>query len=302
VPDHGLTSLLVLAIVIPLRFLLGRGLKARPRRRAASSSPHGDDDARGRFEPLRLVLHQARYDLRAVLRDRRARAFTVAMPVILLVVLCGILGDRGADGSGGSAAAYVPGIAALAVIASSFTNLVVSVVAQREAGVLRRRRATPVPAWVLVAGRVLAALAVSTTVVAVVLAVGRVAFGVGVSPAAVPALLVALVAGAVSFACLGYALATAIRSADAAQPAVQALLLPLLIGSGVLVPASELPANVHAVASIFPVERLADAFHRAYGHGAAPAYADLAVLLLWGAAGLAVALRRFRFAPSAAAA
>ena len=112
----------------------------------------------------------------------------------------------------------------------------------------------------LVAGRVLAALAVSAAVVAVVLAVGRVAFGAAISPAAVPALLVALVAGAISFACLGYALATAIRSADAAQPAVQALLLPLLLGSGVLVPADELPGNVRTVASVFPVERLADAF------------------------------------------
>ncbi len=41
---------------------------------------------------------------------------------------------------------YVPGIIALGVIAACFGNLAASVTAQRERGVLRRRRATPVPA------------------------------------------------------------------------------------------------------------------------------------------------------------
>lgn len=40
----------------------------------------------------------------------------------------------------------MPGIIALGVIAAAFINLVISVTAQREAGVLNRRRETPVPA------------------------------------------------------------------------------------------------------------------------------------------------------------
>ena len=52
-----------------------------------------------------------------------------------------------------ASAYYVPGIAALGVIAASFVNLVISITAQREGGILKRRRATPVPARVLVAGR-----------------------------------------------------------------------------------------------------------------------------------------------------
>ena len=40
----------------------------------------------------------------------------------------------------------MPGIVALGVIAACFGNLVASVTAQRERGVLKRRRATPVPA------------------------------------------------------------------------------------------------------------------------------------------------------------
>ena len=40
---------------------------------------------------------------------------------------------------------YVPGLIALGVVSASFANLVVDLVTQREAGVLKRRRATPVP-------------------------------------------------------------------------------------------------------------------------------------------------------------
>jgi ABC-2 type transport system permease protein len=48
---------------------------------------------------------------------------------------------------------YVPGIMTLGIIAAAFVNLVISVTAQRETGALKRRRATPVPAAAIIAGR-----------------------------------------------------------------------------------------------------------------------------------------------------
>ena len=62
---------------------------------------------------------------------------------------------------------YVPGLSALGLIAASFVNLVISITTQRENCVLKRRRATPVPAWVLIAGRALTAMAVLLTVMTV---------------------------------------------------------------------------------------------------------------------------------------
>ncbi len=79
---------------------------------------------------------------------------------------------------------YVPGIAALAVLTPSFSSLVIVITAQRELGVLKRRRATPAPATVIIAGRALTSLAVSAVVTAVVIAIGSIAFGVHVAPGA----------------------------------------------------------------------------------------------------------------------
>jgi ABC-2 type transport system permease protein len=174
---------------------------------------------------------------------------------------------------------------------------VISVVVQRETGVFKRRRATPVPASVLIAGRALTAVAVSLTITAALVIVGDVAFGVHIAASAVPALIATALAGAAAFCVLGYALATAIRSADSAQPTIQVLLLPLYLGSGIFIPAANLPDSVRRIAELFPVERLADAFHAAYG-GALAGH-DLAVIGLWAAGGLAVALHRFRWTPTA---
>jgi ABC-2 type transport system permease protein len=179
---------------------------------------------------------------------------------------------------------------------------VISVVAQRESGILKRRRATPVPAWVLIGARTLTATAVSLAVAVVLIAVGRIGFGVHVAALAIPAIALTAVAGAVCFCILGYALATAITSADAAQPTLQAVMLPLYLASGIFIPFANLPELLRHVAALFPVEHLADALHRAFSlHGGAIAWGDIAVLGVWAAAGLAVALRRFSWTPSAAA-
>src|SRR4029077_16457968 len=95
--------------------------------------------------PVGLVLHQARYDLLGILRNRQARFFTLMLPLIFLVIFVGVFGNHTVGPDHVKASTYyVPGLTAMAVIAGSFVNLVISVTAQREAGVLKRRRATPV--------------------------------------------------------------------------------------------------------------------------------------------------------------
>jgi hypothetical protein len=53
--------------------------------------------------------------------------------------------------------------------------------------VLNRRRSTPVPAWVLVAGRSLTAIGISLVTMVVLLAVGRFAYGVHLPTRTIPA-------------------------------------------------------------------------------------------------------------------
>jgi ABC-2 type transport system permease protein len=281
---------------------LFRRLRAYRRRRRGESPEPGA--ARAPHTSVGLVLHQARYDLLAVLRNRQSRFFTLILPILFLVIFVSVFGNNKVGPSNVKASTYyVPGISALAVIAGSFVNLVISITAQRESGVLKRRRATPVPAWVLIAGRTLTAVVVSVTVMLVVLLIGRFAYGVRLPASTIPGVAVAAVVGSITFCCLAYALTTVIHSADAAQPMVQAIMLPLYFISGVFIPNVNLPSWLRHVAELFPVQHLADALHHAFDpatNGTGIVWSDLGVLAIWAAAGLTIALIRFTWTPAAA--
>ncbi len=283
--------------------LLLSWLSKRLRQRRATARAKAPAAGRTR-QALGLVGHQARYELLAFLRNRQARFFTVLLPVLFLVVLVGVLGNDTVGPQHLKASTYyVPGLSALAIIAACFVNLVISITAQREMGILKRRRATPVPAWVLIAGRTLTAMVVGLAVMAVLLAIGRFAYGVHLPRSTIPGIMLTAVVGSVTFCCLGYALSTAISSADSAQPVLQAITLPLYLISGIFVPNISLPGGLQHVARFFPVQHLADGLHHAFDpatHSSGIVWNDLGVLVLWAAVGLAVALRRFAWTPTAA--
>jgi len=251
----------------------------------------------------RLIFHQLRYDLLVVWRDPQSRFFTLALPVIFLILLTSLFGNHTAIVHGHAiknSTYYVPGICTLGIIAASFVNLVITITAQRESGVLKRRRSTPVPAWVLIASRTLTAAILSVVLVIVIVAIGRVAYGVRLPGSTIPALLVSIIVGAACFCCLSFALASFIRSEDSAQPIVQATMLPLYFISGVFIPKSQLSSSLKDIASVFPVSHLDDAMFKAFDPattGAGFAGSDLLILLVWAAAGLALALWRFSWAP-----
>lgn len=286
---------------------LYRRLHARrspqPQKKTAST-PTQQGGAKG---TATMALHLFRYDLRAFFRNRQARFFTLALPVLFLVIFASIFGGshRTVSVAGGqidTSVYYVPGIIALGIIAAAFVNLVVTVTAQRETGVLKRRRATPVPAVAVIIGRALTAVVVALAITSVLLVIGWTAYGAHIPARTAPALIVTVVVGALAFCCLGYALASAIRNEDAAQPITQAVMLPLYFISGVFVAVTVLPSWLVNIANVFPVRHLADALLVAYNphtSGSGFAAGDLLVVAAWGVAGLLIAVRRFSWLPLA---
>jgi ABC-2 type transport system permease protein len=290
-------------------FRLLRSLFRRIKHRAgAPAGPTRNQNAgvrrTGRPGALALVLHQARFDLLAYLRNRQSIFFTSLLPLMFLVIFVSIFGNRTVGPQYvKSSTYYVPGLSAMALIAASFVNLVISITIQRESGVLKRRRATPVPAWVLITGRTLIATLVGLVVMAALLLIGRFAYGVRLPSSTIPGVLLTAIVGSLCFCCLAYALSSVIGSTDAAQPIVQAITLPLYFISGVFIPNVDLPGWLRDVATFFPVQHLTDGLHHAYDPGVTGSgivWRDLAVLGLWAGAGLAIALRRFVWTPAAA--
>ena len=184
--------------------------------------------------------------------------------MLFLVIVASIFGGshRTVSVAGGqidTSVCYVPGIIALGIIAlgiiaAAFVNLVVTVTAQRETGVLKRRRATPVPAVAVIIGRALTAVVVALAITAVLLTIGWAAYGAHTPARTAPALIVTVVVGTVAFCCPGYALASLIRNEDAAQPITQAVMLPCTSSRASSLPSRFFPAGSSTLRTCSPYD------------------------------------------------
>ncbi len=250
-----------------------------------------------------LALRQVRYVNRAFWRNPASAFFTFAFPLLFLVIFTTLLGSGTTTINGvefDQSTYYVAGMASFAVITACYTNIAMSVTFQRDEGILKRIRGTPLPGWAYLTARVLHAV-----VVAVVLVVICALFGRAFYDAALPTgmslvrTLVVLLVGSGSFAALALAITAAIPNADAAPAIVNATVLPLLFISGVFFSMSGAPAWIDTLSRVFPVRHFTDAFFGAY-YGQPIfdfSWADVAILAAWGVAGLIAASRFFSWEP-----
>jgi ABC-2 type transport system permease protein len=250
---------------------------------------------------LALALHQFRYDLKVFRRNPAAVFFTLMLPLIFLFIFATIFGSETIEERAVKTTTYyVPAIVSLAVISATTQSLAINLTEDRERGLLKRVRGTPMPAWVFVAGRVGNSLIISVLMVILVALIGRLVYDVSIPTQTIPAILVTLVVGAFAFSCLGFALTTIIPSEDAAPAVTNATVLPLYFISGIFIPDSEIPSGVLHFADLFPIRHFFEAFFVAWDPntvGPGFEWGDLAIVLGWGLAGLAVALRYFRWEP-----
>lgn len=250
---------------------------------------------------LRLVGHQFRFDQKVFWRNPASVFFTAVFPLLFLLIFATFFKNADIHGLGVNGATYyVPAIVALAVISATMVKLAMNLSSEREGGMLKRVRGTPLPPWVFVAGRVGNSVVISVIMVALVSVIGALFYGVPIPTSTLPALLVTLLVGAFAFSCLGFALAAVIPSEDAAPAITNAIVFPLYFLSGIFVPEDEIPSGVLHIADLFPVRHLFAALFAVWDpatSGSGLELGDLAIVLLWGIAGLLVAVRLFRWEP-----
>jgi ABC-2 type transport system permease protein len=254
------------------------------------------------MNPFGLALHQFRYDQKSFWRNRAAVFFTVALPLLFLFIFEGIFGNDTLEQLNNlrTATYYIPAILTLGVISATLQSVAIRLTTDRESGILKRGRGTPLPSWVFFAGRVGNAIVVSMLMLVIVPGIGRLLYDVQIPWDHLPAVLVTLAIGAASFCCLGIALTAVIPSEDAAPAITLFVALPLYFLSGVFIPETEIPDGVLRFASLFPIRHFFEAFFAAWSPdtvGSGFEWGHLAVVAGWGVAGLLLAIRFFRWSP-----
>jgi ABC-2 type transport system permease protein len=247
---------------------------------------------------LALIGWQVAYEQRAFWRNRTRAFFSFGMPIMLLLIFASLNTGRIEQLHDIKYVVFfLPGIMAYGIIITQFVNMAGGLAIQRDNGLLKRMRGTPLPGWAYVGGRVGSTALTSVVMAAVMLVIGEAFYGVRLSAEAVPAVAITIVLGAATFAALGMAAVSIIPNAEAAPVVANVLILPLSFISGIWYPMTDAPTWLHDIAKAFPVERLADSLQTAFdpiNHSGAFAGGDLLWLAIWLAVGVRLAMRFWR--------
>jgi ABC-2 type transport system permease protein len=252
---------------------------------------------------VELTLRQVRYTNKAFWRNPASAFFTFAFPIMFLVIFTTLFGNRTVHPLPGvsvqQSTFYVAAMSAFAVISACYTNIAIQTSFNRDAGILKRVRGTPLPSWSYLAGRVLHSVVVAIILVSINVVYGVLLYHANVPTRTFPAFAVTLIVGAASFAALGLAITTIIPNADASPAIVNASILPILFLSDVFIPVDNAPAWVNVVGKIFPVRHFADAMQAAFFSptGSGFRWVDVGVIAAWGVFGLLIAVRFFSWEP-----
>ena len=236
------------------------------------------------------------YEQRAFWRNRTRAFFSFGMPVMLLL-LFGALNSGGRVQELGNipyVTFFLPGILAYGIVITQFVNMAGGIAIQRDNGLLKRMRGTPLPGPRLSPAASAPRRSSPLSLTVVMLILGWVAFDVHLRAAAVPAVVVTVLLGAATFAALGLAAVMIIPNAEAAPVVANVLILPLSFISGIWYPLTGAPEWLVDVAKFFPLEHLANALHVAFdplNHGSAWSGNDLFVLATWLLVGARLAMR-----------
>ncbi len=253
---------------------------------------------------LALTAQQIGYQNRIFRRTPVAAFFTLAFPLILLVLFDALFSGSidVPDGTVSVAQFYAPGLAVFAAATATYTNLATQLSIARDDGILKRVRGTPMPPWLYMAGQIGNAILVAAGAVVLMIAVGGLAYDLQVRAEAIPAVVIAFVVGVASFAALGLAVAALIPNGNAAPAVTNATILPLAFVSNVFIPLQNPPAWIEIVGAVFPLKPFVEAFSRPFLPGASGfgvEWAELGVVAAWGVGAGVLAALRFRWEPNA---
>ncbi|AIS00569.1 ABC transporter permease [Streptomyces glaucescens] len=202
---------------------------------------------------------------RQTLRSRFALLFGLLMPLLYLLFFGPLLTGLPLGEDGSSWQVLVPGLLLqLGLFGALFAGFMIIV--ENGQGVVERMRVTPVSRLALLLGRVLRDATV-LVFQAVLLVLAALVMGLRAPLAGILAGFAFVALLTVSLASLSYALAMKVRSPQEFGPLVNAVSMPSMLLSGLMLPMSLGPAWLDVLSHFVPLRYLVDAMRDVYtGH------------------------------------
>jgi ABC-2 type transport system permease protein len=248
-----------------------------------------------------LIGTQIRYEQKSYWRNPAAAFFTFAFPLVFFFILVGAAGGGHSDVLGKTVKLsqyYTPSVLGYGVMSACFLSIALNLVRQREFGILKRMRGTPLPSWALIGGVIGNAMIVATLLSVVCIVFAIIVYGVSLPAAHILPLVVTIALAALVFCALGVAASSFIPNMDSGPAIVNLPYFVMVFISGTYFPINGTMAKIAAYLPLRPfIVAMFRAFDPRFFHASGWAWHQLGSLVIWGAIAIFVAVRRFRWTP-----
>jgi ABC-2 type transport system permease protein len=192
---------------------------------------------------------------------------------------------------------YTPSVLAYALMSACFLSVAMVLVRQREAGILKRMRGTPLPAWAYIGGVTGSAIIVAALLAVVCVGFAVTAYGVYFPVSHLLPLIVTIALAALTFCALGIAAASLIPNVDSGPAIINLPYFVLVFISGTYFPVSGVLAKISKDLPLRPAILSMYKVFDPTNTGSLWAPHQLLILALWGVGSTIFAVRHFKWTP-----
>ncbi len=203
---------------------------------------------------MKTFLKLTYMELKLQLREPVALFFTLAFPVMVMVLFGSIFGNEADEmfGGYGRVDLSLPGYIGMVVGTIGMLSIPTTLANYRDLGILRRLRATPLGSSQVLWSQVAAQVLMTAAAIVLLFITGLAVFDLRI-PTGDLAIIPAILLSAAGFFAVGFMLAGVMPSARTAQAVGMAIFYPMLFLSGAAMPRFIMPDFVQQIAGFLPL-------------------------------------------------
>lgn len=199
---------------------------------------------------LRLIT----FDFRLYFRDWITIFWILIYPILMLLIFGSMFGEQEDIVTGARYIdTYVPALCVMNVLTVSIFTLNINILTQRENGVLRRYRVSPIRKSMVLASHAVQGIFLILAGAIEIIITAKIVWNINITVSGLLMLFACMLFGCIAFFSLGFAMSGLTRTVGAASGFAMAVFFPMLFMSGISMPLSTLPSFMQTISKWLPM-------------------------------------------------
>jgi ABC-2 type transport system permease protein len=246
---------------------------------------------------MKSLLKMTWMEAKLFLREPIGAFFTLVFPLMMLFLFGSIYGNTPTPmfGGYGTVDISIPAYTAMIIATTGLMGLTITLAANRENGVLRRLRTTPISPFIILAAEVIVMFLMTSLGMLLLILAGKLVYHVRFEGNAL-SVIAGFSLSCLSFFSLGFILAGLAPTARTAQVVGMVMLYPMLFLSGAGFPRELLPEAIKKISNYLPLTSVVNLLRGLWiGEAWSLHLTEVIVLVILLVVGVMVSIKTFRW-------